>query len=80
MAGGTTDDAEQKLHALAVLTGRHPNIAMPEVYIKACKKWRGAFSDAQKRTAGDALEAFHAGDQARAIEIAAALPPAPRFM
>jgi hypothetical protein len=79
MRASFSDDAEQKLHALVALDGRHPNIAMPPRYIEACRSWRDALSEEHKLNAAAAMRAFQTGAYTTALETVALLPPVPCF-
>ena len=48
-------------------------------YNGACKAWFARLTASEKGIAREAAEAFADGHETRAEQIAAALPPAPRF-
>ena len=73
-------DPAHKLHAAMAMDGGEPHLAMPPRYMEACRRWYAALSESEKAAATAALRALHAGDNARALSIAATLPAAPRLL
>jgi hypothetical protein len=75
-----SDDPEQKLHALMILVDSHNDREeLSPGYVMACGNWYAMLSDRQKLAAISAAQTFDLGNEERALEIAAGLPPVPRL-
>lgn len=51
----------------------------PSGYIKACAAWFAALSNSDRMAAARAVAAINHGNETEALNIAAALPAAPKF-
>jgi CheY-like chemotaxis protein len=74
-----SDDPMHKL--LAALTAASPEAQewMIEGFNQACQEWYDRLSESEKKLVNDTLKAWRNGGREKAIELAAALPPAPRL-
>jgi hypothetical protein len=73
-----SDRASDKLQAALVRIWDEPERDFPRAYIEACARWFAGLSERERGLAAYAVWAYRGGEEARAAEIAAALPPAPR--
>ena len=72
-----SEDAADKLQAALHYDRRD---AGPDAdYRQACAEWFNALADADKSIAKNAAAVYRNGFPMRALQIAAALPPAPKF-
>jgi hypothetical protein len=53
--------------------------SFPPDYLPACKRWFAALSTTERVAAAAAVAAYGLGQETAAMEIAAALPPAPKL-
>jgi hypothetical protein len=74
-----SDRSDSKLQAVLNhdRSSRDEDLGAP--YHGACKAWFARLTDREKEVAREAAEAFAGGHETRAEQIAAGLPPAPRF-
>jgi hypothetical protein len=71
--------ATDKLHAALHRDPRFPDSDLGQDYCNACVAWFAGLSDQDKAVAKTAADTYRSGYQMRAKQIAAALPPAPRY-
>lgn len=73
-----SDRASDKLQAALIRIWDEPERDFPRAYIAACARWFAGLSEHERGLAAYAVWAYRGGDEARAAEIAATLPAAPR--
>jgi hypothetical protein len=73
-----SDRSDSKLQAV-LNHDRSDHDDLGASYRGACKAWFARLTDREREVAREATEAFAGGYETRAEQIAAALPPAPRF-
>jgi hypothetical protein len=71
--------ASDKLQAALHRDPRLPNSDLGQDYRDACAAWFAGLSEQDKSVAKAAADTYRNGYQMRAKQIAAALPPAPRY-
>jgi hypothetical protein len=74
-----SDRARDKLQAALIRAWDEPERDFPRAYVEACALWFAGLSAQERGLAAHAVWAYRGGDEARAAEIAAALPAAPRL-
>jgi hypothetical protein len=79
MVAELSDDVADKLQAILNHESDDRGGGFGENYLQAAAAWFAGLSDRDKAMADKADAAFAFGDELRAEEIAAPLPPAPRF-
>ena len=79
MVAELSDDVADKLQAIRNHESDDRGGGFGENYLQAAAAWFASLSDRDKAMADKADSAFAFGDELRAEEIAAPLPPAPRF-
>ena len=73
-----SEGASDKLQAALHYDPSNLREVLPD-YRHACAKWFAALSNGDKATARNAADTYRDGFDTRAKQIAAALPPAPKF-
>jgi hypothetical protein len=79
MIAELSDDVGDKLHAVLNHQSDDRGGGFKKNYLQAAAAWFAGLSDRDKAVADKADAAFAFGDELRAEELAAALPPAPVF-
>lgn len=68
-----------KLQASLSHAAADPDDDLGGAYRAACRAWYGRLTEGERWIAAKVLSAYEKGSEANAEEIAAQLPPAPRF-
>ena len=79
MVADPSDDVADKLRAILNHASDDRGGGLEHNYLQAAAAWFAGLSDRDKGMADKADAAFAFGDEGRAEEIAATLPPAPKF-